>query len=85
MYSLHIRTQVDSEGHVHVALPTQYIDQLLDLVVVFEPVAEYHSPVAESQHSAWPPGLYEATAGAWQGEKLVREPQGEYEVRDALP
>ncbi len=28
----------------------------------------------------WPAGLYERTAGAWQGE-LFREPQGEYEQR----
>ncbi len=28
----------------------------------------------------WPVGLYERTAGTWQGE-LVREPQGEYEQR----
>ncbi len=33
----------------------------------------------------WPPGFFERTAGAWQGEPLVREPQGKYEDRDKLP
>lgn len=29
----------------------------------------------------WPDGFYEATAGAWIGEPLIRELQGEYEER----
>jgi hypothetical protein len=29
----------------------------------------------------WPDGLYERTAGAWQGAPLQREDQGEYEQR----
>ena len=39
-------------------------------------------PVAEER--GWPPGFFEATAGAWQGEPLVRGEQGEYEVREEL-
>lgn len=34
--------------------------------------------------SGWPPGFFEATAGAWAGEPVVREAQGDYEVRDEL-
>jgi hypothetical protein len=29
----------------------------------------------------WPEGFFERTAGAWQGEPLLREPQGEFEQR----
>lgn len=29
----------------------------------------------------WPAGLFERTAGAWQGDLLQRAPQGEYEQR----
>ena len=29
--------------------------------------------------SDWPPDFFEATAGAWAGEPMVREPQGDYE------
>ncbi len=32
----------------------------------------------------WPEGLYERTAGAWQGEPLERAPQGDYERRPEL-
>ena len=32
----------------------------------------------------WPPGFFQEVAGGWQGEPLVREEQGEYEVRDEL-
>lgn len=84
MNSIHIRTQVDKEGRVELRVPPQYRGQMLDFVVVFEPVQE--SSVAEQGDPAgWPSGAYAATAGAWQGEPLVREPQGEYEVRDPLP
>jgi hypothetical protein len=32
----------------------------------------------------WPDGLFEHTAGAWQGEPLQRSPQGDYEQRLVL-
>ncbi|MBD2103119.1 hypothetical protein [Leptolyngbya sp. FACHB-261] len=32
----------------------------------------------------WPPGFFERTAGAWQGEPLTRGEQGEFEQRDEL-
>ncbi len=32
----------------------------------------------------WPAGFFEATAGAWTGAPLVREPQGNYEERVLL-
>ncbi|MEM7534558.1 MAG: hypothetical protein AAF639_20425 [Chloroflexota bacterium] len=31
--------------------------------------------------SEWPPNFFEETAGSWQGEPLVRDDQGDYEVR----
>ncbi len=33
----------------------------------------------------WPPGFFEKIAGGWQGERLQRGDQGEYENRDDLP
>ena len=85
MNSIHLRTHVDREGRVQLSMPLQYIGQLLDLVVVFEPVQTNQHAGAQGQPAGWPPGVYEATAGAWQGEPLVRESQGEYEVREAMP
>jgi hypothetical protein len=39
---------------------------------------------ASTTDSGWPQGFFESTAGAWAGEPLVREPQGDYEIRDEL-
>lgn len=39
-----------------------------------------HSTVRDSL--GWSPGFFERTAGAWQGEPLVRPSQGEYDERD---
>ncbi len=36
---------------------------------------------AKSQQTEWQPDFFEQTAGAWQGEKLIRPEQGEAEVR----
>ena len=83
MNSIHIRALVNEEGRVEVQLPEQLHGKLLDLVVVYEPVPEGEQ-VEAAQPAGWPAGLYEATAGAWQGEPLLREPQGEYEKRDPL-
>lgn len=32
--------------------------------------------------NGWPIGFFERTFGSWVGDPLVREPQGEYEVRE---
>jgi hypothetical protein len=77
MRSLHVRVHVDKEGQVTFRMPSEFANQNVDLVVVFEP-----PKLAEAV--GWPPGFFERTAGAWQGGPLTREPQGEYEERDPL-
>lgn len=45
---------------------------------------EAAAPSEATDASGWPVGFFERTAGAWQGEPLEREPQGEYkEATDA--
>jgi hypothetical protein len=75
MHSIHIRTQVDHDGRIELHVPPQFGGQMLDMVVVYTPVQEVAPTEAQSQPAGWPPGSYEATAGAWQGEPLVREAQ----------
>lgn len=83
MNSIHIRALVSQEGCIELRIPQQYHGKMLDLVVVYEPVQEaINGQTAKA--AGWPPGLYEATAGAWQGKSLVRESQGNYEERDLL-
>lgn len=83
MNSIHIRALVNREGCIELPIPQQYHGKLLDLVIVYEPVQEAVNGQT-AQPVGWPAGLYEATAGAWQGELLVRESQGGYEERDLL-
>ena len=47
--------------------------------VVFLEIEESDAP-GIALNADWPEGLFERTAGAWQGE-LLRESQGEYEQR----
>jgi hypothetical protein len=50
----------------------------LDVVLIVQPVA------SASQDLGWPPGFFEEVAGGWKGELLVREDQGQYEVREDI-
>ncbi len=84
MKSLHLRAQVDSHGTLTLTLPPELVGQELDLVVVFEPVTSVETTIPSTEVSRWPPGLFERTAGAWQGEPLTRDPEGSYEERAAL-
>lgn len=48
------------------------------LEVIFRVIDE---PLAERDETGWPIGFFERTSGAWQGEPLVREPQGDFDPR----
>jgi hypothetical protein len=34
--------------------------------------------------SEWPKGFFDDVVGGWQGERLTRPPQGDYERRESL-
>ncbi len=65
---------------------------LLESVLGVEDATVYLQALQDGRESApasdtdsdWPPDFFEATAGAWAGEPMVREPQGDYEIRDKL-
>ena len=84
MKSLHVRARVDAQGTLTLAMPPDMSGQDLELVVVFEPVTLTKTVELPTKATGWPPGFFERTAGAWQGEPLTREPQGEYGERDPL-
>lgn len=84
MKSLHIRAHVDAQGTLTLTMPQEMAGQDVELIVVFEPVTPTPTAALPTEFTGWPPGFFERTAGAWQGEPLTREPQGEYEERDPL-
>ena len=69
------RAQVDAEGNLWLQLPADLRDR--EVTVTVE-TAE----LAGSESLGWPPGFFEQTAGAWEGEALERSPQGDYEQRN---
>ena len=77
MRSLQLRAHVDAQGTLLLTLPPDLASQEVDLVVVFEPVTGANATASPAEASGWPPGLFERTAGAWQGEPLMHEPQCE--------
>jgi hypothetical protein len=42
------------------------------------------APSTTPEDLGWPPGFFEKTFGSLRDSPLVREPQGEYEVRDEI-
>ena len=84
MKSLHVRAHVDAHGRLTVIMPPEMAGQDVELVMVFEQITPSQTAALPAEVSGWPPGLFEQTAGAWQGEPLRREPQGAYEERDSL-
>ena len=67
----------------------QLLYQLLSALDFVNTITKIESNMADSNDYAtekpkdlgWTPGFFERTAGAWEGEPLTREEQGEYEQR----
>jgi hypothetical protein len=77
MKTIPMRGKTGTDGVLQLSIPLGTPEAEFDLVVVAQPAA------SDATDSDWPPGFFEETAGAWQGE-LERAPQGEYEKREEL-
>lgn len=73
--TLHFRQKSGANGHLRIDIEVGKPDAECDVVVVIEP------RVAPNE---WLPGFWEQMSQGWQGEPLVRPPQGEFEKRDSL-
>jgi len=83
MQIITLRSHVGEDGIMHLQVPVGKTDVDLEVVVIIQPstpAKKANPPEARG----WPPGFFERTAGAWQGEPLTRGEQGEYEQRDEL-
>jgi hypothetical protein len=77
MDSIKLRTHIGEDGMLQVKLPDLVANRDIEVMVIYQ-------PVNEEAKRKWPPGFIERIAGSWQGEPLIREPQGEYPERESL-
>jgi hypothetical protein len=74
MKIIKLRSRIGSDGTLHLDLPIGLTDTELEIIITVEPVK-----TLTEEELGWSPGFFEKTAGAWEGEPLIREPQGERE------
>ncbi len=63
-----------------ISIPEELQHQAVEVIIWPLDKAEARQET-ETDANGWPIGFFEETAGAWAGEPLVRESQGEYEQR----
>lgn len=83
MQSVKFRSQVGSDGILHLELPVSVKDQEIEVMVIYQPL----QPVAKKptpEELGYPPNFFEETAGCLQDDPIQRWQQGEYEVREPL-
>jgi hypothetical protein len=57
-------------------------DTDVEVTVILQPVNQ--PGLGRAEERAWPPGFFENVVGGWQGERLERESEGDYEERENL-
>ena len=50
------------------------------VIVILRPVGQ--ADLGRTEDLAWSAGFFESVVGSWQGERLTRECEGEYEARE---
>jgi hypothetical protein len=83
MHNVMTRYHVGKDGILKLAIPTEHTDTDIEVLVVYQ-IAEASDAQRSRQDLGWTPGFFERIIGGWQGTPLVREAQGEYEIRDEL-
>jgi len=73
-----------SDGFLHLKVPVALTDTEFQVTVTLQPMISSVSKSKTPEELGWPPDFFEKTAGAWQGEPLTRDEQGEYEQRETL-
>jgi hypothetical protein len=78
METITLHSRVGTDGLLKLQVPVKATNTELEVVLIVQPVAP------TGQEHGWPPGFFETTYGSFRDQPLVREPQGEYEIRDEL-
>jgi len=82
MESVNLRSRVGADGILHLDIPSGFSNVELEVMVILQPLISGASATAADQE--WSPDFFTEVAGGWQGEPLVRESQGRYEMRNEL-
>lgn len=69
--------QIYQDAPSSISIPEELRHQPVEIIIW--PLAK--TEIEQTDANGWPIGFFEETAGAWAGEPLIREPQGEYEQR----
>ncbi|MBE9143672.1 hypothetical protein [Planktothrix mougeotii] len=78
MESIQFKGHIGQDGILRVQMPAEFKDRDLEGIVCFQVSDE------TLKHEDWQPGFFEEVIGGWVGEPLVRENQGQYEMRENL-
>jgi hypothetical protein len=76
--TIQVQGKTGSDGVLHLSIPLGPSEAEFEVLVVVQPKAAPRQPTPEEL--GWPPGFFEQTAGAWQG-NFERAPQSEFEKR----
>lgn len=80
MQSIQLRSRVNEDGSIKLQVPLELANQELDLVIVYQPVKAINQENLATK-LGYPLDFFEKTAGAWQGEPLVRGEQDKCDER----
>jgi hypothetical protein len=78
METITLHSRVGADGLLNLQVPVKATNADLEIVLIVQPLAP------QPAGHGWPAGFFEEVAGGWQGERLMREDQGDYEIRDEL-
>jgi hypothetical protein len=85
MQSLKLQAHVGADGVLRLELPIGLSNTDVEVLIVLQPMqpTTIMSPT-ETEKLGWPPGFFEQTYGSLRDELLMREPHGDYELREGL-
>ena len=83
MQSIMLSSRVGQDGVLKLSVPVGLPDMEMEVMIIIQPVTQPR-PSELPDDLGWPPAFFESTFGCLRDEPLVREPQGEYEIRDEL-
>ncbi len=78
METITLHSRVGADGVLKLQVPVKVTNTDLEVVLIVQPVAP------AGRELGWPPGFFEQTYGSFREQPIIRESQGEYEVRDEL-